>query len=93
MANEPNPFHGCAVRNFWDGLPIVTTGLSPEREYIREYFDRNGLFVQSTENAGGSHALWFYPDVTWEHIQKFLTAHPWNGLGSFANVGQNAMIL
>lgn len=71
-----------------DGLPIVTTGLSPEREYIREYFDRNGLFVQSAENAGGSHALWFYPDVTWEHIQRFLTAHPWNGLGSFAHVLQ-----
>ena len=68
-----------------DGLPAVTIGLSPEREYIREYLDRNGLFVQSTGDAGGIHALWFYPDVTWEHIQAFLEKHPWNGLGAFCS--------
>lgn len=68
-----------------DGLPAVTVGLSPDREYIREYLDRNGLFVQSTEDAGGSHALWFDTDVTWEHVQGFLARHPWNGLGTFCS--------
>lgn len=68
-----------------DGLPVVTAGLSPQREYIREYLDRNGLFVLSAGDVGGMHAFRFDPDVTWERVQEFSARHPWNGLGAFCS--------
>lgn len=63
-----------------DGVPKVMPS-----EDAQDYFDRNGLFTESSDRTGGMYAIWFDPDVTWDAIRGFMRKHPVESLGIFAS--------
>lgn len=71
-----------------DGTPRIMAGAGRQAATIREYFDRNGLFVEGEGTFGGMHAVWFDQDVNPGTVDRFLQAHPWTPLGAFASTAK-----
>lgn len=66
------------------GTPLVSACVPRGSVDIRQYFNRNRLFVNACTHNGGLHAVWFDMDVSEKTLETFLAAHRKPCQGTFA---------